>query len=57
VVTTGDGLDIRLAVAMSPVADLAVAVRHFATTRGAAAFAVQLAATWPSVEPVDVHAV
>ncbi len=50
----GAGLDIRLAVPMSPVADLAVAMDHYATTRGMAAFPVQLAATWPSVEPVDL---
>ena len=49
----GDGLDVRLAVPMSPVADLAVAMAHYATGQGQAAFPVQLAATWPGVEPVD----
>jgi acetyl esterase/lipase len=53
----GDGLDVRLAVPMSPVADLAAAMTHYATSTGQAAFPVQLAATWPSVEPVDAAAV
>jgi dienelactone hydrolase len=53
----GAGLDVRLAVPMSPVADLAVAMAHFATGRDRAAFPVQLAATWSSVEPVDLTAV
>lgn len=49
----GDGLDVRLAVPMSPVVDLAVAMDHYGRSRGNAAFPVQLAATWPTVEPVD----
>jgi dienelactone hydrolase len=49
----GAGLDIRLAVAMSAVADLAVAMTHYATHTGTAAFPLQLAATWSGVEPVD----
>ena len=53
----GDGLDVRLAVPMSPVADLAVTMAHFATGQGGAAFPVQVAATWPSVEPVEAAAV
>jgi len=55
--TDGEGLDVRLAVAMSPVADLAVAMAHLARTPGQAAFAVQVAATWPGVEDVDPAAV
>ena len=49
----GAGLDVRLAVAMSPVADLATAMAHYGTGHGNAAFPVQLAATWPGVEPVE----
>ena len=47
-----DDLDVRLVVPMSPVADLASAMAHYATGHGNAAFPVQLAATWPAVEPV-----
>jgi acetyl esterase/lipase len=50
----GDGLDVRLALPMSPVADLAVSMDHYGRSHGNAAFPVQLAATWPTVEPVDV---
>ena len=53
----GDGLDIHLAVPMSPVADLAAAMTQYASSVGQAAFPVQMAATWPSVEPVDAAAV
>lgn len=49
----GDGLDVRLVVASAPIADLAAAMDHFATGRGMGVYAVQLAATWPGVEPVD----
>jgi acetyl esterase/lipase len=49
----GDGLDVRLAVPMSPVADLTVSLDHYARAHGQAAFPVQVAATWPGVEPVD----
>jgi Serine aminopeptidase, S33 len=49
----GDGLDVRLAVPMSPVVDLAVSMDHYGRSRGHAAFPVQVAATWPAVEPVD----
>jgi hypothetical protein len=42
---------------MSPVADLAATMAHYATSVGQAAFPVQMAATWPSVEPVDAAAV
>jgi acetyl esterase/lipase len=47
------GLDVRLAVPMSPVADLTVSMPHYAMHHGTAAFPVQLAATWIGVEPVD----
>jgi dienelactone hydrolase len=53
----GDGLDVRLAVPMSPVADLAAAMTYYATSHGHAAFPVQMAATWPGVEPVEAAAV
>ena len=53
----GDGLDVRLAVPMSPVVDLAVSMDHYSRAHGQAAFPVQLAATWPGVEPVDAAAV
>jgi acetyl esterase/lipase len=53
----GDGLDVRLAVAMSPVVDLAVTMDHYSRAHGQGAFPVQLAATWPGVEPVDAAAV
>ncbi len=53
----GDGLDVRLAVPMSPVSDLAATMTHYATSSGHAAFPVQMAATWPGVEPVDAAAV
>ena len=53
----GDGLDVRVAVPMSPIIDLAVGMDHYARTAGQAAFPVQLAATWPGVEPVDAGAV
>ena len=50
--TDGEGLDVRLAVPMSPVADLAVALAHFATTRRFGSYAVQVAGTWDGVEDV-----
>ena len=53
----GDGLDVRLAVPMSPVVDLAASMDHYSRAHGQAAFPVQLAATWPGVEPVDAAAV
>ncbi len=53
----GDGLDVRLAVPMAPVVDLAVSMDHYSRAHGQAAFPVQLAATWPGVEPVDAAAV
>jgi pimeloyl-ACP methyl ester carboxylesterase len=53
----GAGLDLRLVVAMSAISDLAAAMAHDATTPGMAACAVQVAATWPEVEPVDADAV
>jgi acetyl esterase/lipase len=53
----GDGLDVRLAVPMSPVVDLAVSMDHYSRAHGQAAFPIQLAATWPGVEPVDAAAV
>jgi hypothetical protein len=49
----GEGLDIRLAVPMSPVVDLAAAMASYGRGPGQAAFPVQLAATWPGIEPVD----
>jgi acetyl esterase/lipase len=52
-VDEGDDIDVRRAVAISPIADLAVAIGHYATTAGNAAYPVQVAATWPGVEPVD----
>jgi acetyl esterase/lipase len=51
--TDCDGLDVRLAVPMAPIADLTVAMAHYSTSTGTAAFPVQLAATWSTVEPVD----
>ncbi|MET0144416.1 MAG: lipase family protein [Ilumatobacteraceae bacterium] len=45
-------LDVRLAVPIAPVGDLRIAMEHYARTSGMAAFPVQLAATWPAVEPV-----
>ena len=48
----GEGLDVRLAVPMSPLADLAVSTTHFATTRGLGSYAVQVAGTWDGVEDV-----
>lgn len=48
-----DGLDVRAVAAIAPIGDLVVAMDHYATTVGHAAFAVQLAATWPGIEPVD----
>ena len=53
----GDGLDVRLAVPMSPVVDLAASMDLYSRAHGQAAFPVQLAATWPGVEPVDAAAV
>ena len=38
---------------MSPIADLATAMTHYARAPGMAAFPVQLAATWSGVEPVE----
>jgi dipeptidyl aminopeptidase/acylaminoacyl peptidase len=53
---TDDGadLDVRLAVPMSPIGDLTVAMAHYAGVGGQAAFPVQLAATWDGIEPVVV---
>ena len=48
----GAGLDVRLAVPMSPIGDLSVAMAHYSTAAGQAAFPVQLAATWEDLEPV-----
>ncbi|MET0326421.1 MAG: prolyl oligopeptidase family serine peptidase [Ilumatobacteraceae bacterium] len=48
----GDGLDVRLAVPMSPIGDLTVTMARYADDDGRAAFPVQLAATWADVEPV-----
>jgi dipeptidyl aminopeptidase/acylaminoacyl peptidase len=53
----GGGLDVRSVVAIAPIGDLAVGMDHYATTAGHAAFAVQLAATWPGIEPVDAGSV
>ena len=53
----GDGLDVRLAVPMSPVVDLTASMDLYSRAHGQAAFPVQLAATWPGVEPVDADAV
>jgi hypothetical protein len=49
----GAGLDVRVVVPIAAIGDLTVAMTHHATQRGMAVFPVQLAATWPGVEPVD----
>ena len=48
----GDGLEVAVAVPMAPVGDLTVAMTTYARTPGMAAFPIQLAATWPGIEPV-----
>ncbi len=53
----GDGLDVRLVVPVAPIGDLTVAMSHYATSTGNAAFPLQLVATWPGVETVDSAAV
>jgi len=47
----GSGLDVRAVVAVAPIASLPTAMAHFSVTPGLAPYAVQLAATWPSVVP------
>ena len=49
----GAGLDIVAAVPMAPIGDLTVAMTAYARAPGMAAFPIQLAATWPGVEPVE----
>ena len=49
----GAGLDVAVAVPMAPIGDLTVAMTTYAGTPDMAAFPIQLAATWPGVEPVD----
>ena len=48
----GAGLEIAVAVPMASIGDLAVAMTAYAQTPDMAAFPIQLAATWPGVEPV-----
>jgi dienelactone hydrolase len=48
----GAGLEVAVVVPIAPVGDLTVAMTSYARTPGMAAFPVQLAATWPGVEPV-----
>lgn len=51
----GEGLDVRIAVVLAPIGDLGVAMQHYATTKGNAAFPVQLVSTWSGQEPVDAR--
>jgi acetyl esterase/lipase len=53
----GAGLDVTIVVPMAPVADLTVAMTTYARAPDMAAFPVQLAATWPGVEPVTADVV
>jgi dipeptidyl aminopeptidase/acylaminoacyl peptidase len=47
----GAGLDVRAVVALAPLASLPTTMAHYSVTPGLAPYAVQLAATWPSIVP------